>query len=82
MIHIMLMKIFNHTADNRVTSSCNKRYSSYGLVADKRNKTVSDTCILYGLQVSVMEQHILEHYFYKCSHCRINETLLQDFSIK
>ena len=76
MIHIMLMKIFNHTAENKVTRSCNKRYSSYGLVVDRRNKTVFDTCILYGLQVSVMEQHVLEHYLHKSSYCRINETLL------
>ena len=76
MIHIMLVKIFNHTAENKVTRSCNKRHSSYGLAADRRNKTVSDTCILYGLRVSAMEQHVLVHYLQKCSHCRINETLL------
>jgi len=50
-IHNVLVKIFNHTVQNKVTRSCNKRHSSYGLVADRRNKTVSDTCILYGLQV-------------------------------
>jgi len=78
----MLMKIFIHTAENKVTRPCNKRKSSYGLVADRRNKTVSDTCILYGLQVSIMEHQVLEHHLHKCSDCRIKETLLWDFSLK
>jgi hypothetical protein len=29
MIHIKLMKIFNHMVEKKVTSQCNKRKSSY-----------------------------------------------------
>jgi hypothetical protein len=70
------MKIFSHTAENKVMRSYNNRNSSYGFVTGGENKTVSGTCIVYELQVSVMEQHVLEHYLHKCSNCRINETLL------